>query len=108
MASSSDVRKNILSAYKKLLILAKFMQEPKKSESICQIREQFRRNSAAEDTSKITEMLKKANSSISFMKMITPKPNTIGQSGVTRIVFSDADGKPIKKVNEMKSLFAYC
>ncbi len=42
---------------------------------------------------RIAELLKNANSTLGYIKIITPKDSSSGQSGRTRIVFgSNSDG----------------
>jgi vacuolar-type H+-ATPase catalytic subunit A/Vma1 len=96
--ANTEFRKNVLGMYKKMLLLAKSMTEPKKSETILQIRDQFRKNSIQDDSNQIADLLKKAQSSFSFLKMISPKVKQSGQSGVTTVTFGSSEGKSVRKV----------
>jgi hypothetical protein len=82
------MRENVLAVYKRLLLLAKRLPEEKRSTSIEQIRMEFRRNSDESDPSRVEDMLKKANSSLGYLKIVTPKERN-NQSGVTKIVFGN-------------------
>jgi hypothetical protein len=89
-----------LHIYKNLLKLAGRLPVDKKSAALQQIRTAFRQNAQEMNVEKINELLLKAQSSISYLKMVTPK-STLNQGGVTRIVFGegkDNNGIPTKAV----------
>ena len=99
-SSSSSIRSSVLSTYKIMLKLSATIPDPKvRTQSLRQIREQFRTNQAESDKSKIEELLKKASSSLGYIKMISPKVKSGTQTdsdGVTRLTFGvkkDAKGR---------------
>ena len=98
MLSSSVVRTNVLTAYKRLLTLAKMMpNEKERVKAVGQIKSEFRKNVDEHSDDVVKEMLKKANSSMSFLNIVTPKrAGTKGQeSRRARMVF----GKGAKDVS---------
>jgi hypothetical protein len=93
------VRENVLNAYRKLLTLAKLMpNKDKRFEAVLRIRKEFRANSGETSRDEIEEMLKKANSSLGFLKIMTPK-RSFGekQSGTTTMVFGKNKDGTTKK-----------
>lgn len=82
-SSSSSVRTNVLTAYKRLLTLAKMMpNEKQRVKAVGQIRSEFRKNVDEHSEDAVKDMLKKANSSMSFLNIVTPKrAGTKGQEG---------------------------
>lgn len=91
----STAARNVLSVYKKMLQMARGLSEPRRSGVIVEIKQQFRANKE-KSTSEVAALLETANSSLGYLKIITPRVRAReGQSGVTRVVFgpSIADGK---------------
>jgi hypothetical protein len=90
MSASAATRANVLSVYKRLLRLARQLPAAKRGQSVSEIREQFRANmgSASEDVAKLLE---KANSSLGYLKIVTPRGRQ-AQGGVTKLVFGAAAG----------------
>mmetsp|Transcript_20150 Transcript_20150/g.33956 ORF Transcript_20150/g.33956 Transcript_20150/m.33956 type:complete len:137 (-) Transcript_20150:161-571(-) len=87
-------KKNVLTAYAKLVRLCKLLPEKEKAQAFVRVREGFRKNADEVNPEKITAALKSANSSIGYVKMMTPKHlqknSASGPSdGVTRIVIGD-------------------
>ena len=73
------------------------MPNEKRLESLQQIRNEFKKNAYEVDEDAVSEHLKKANSTLSFMKIITPKRSK-EQSGSTKIIFGkDQSGVVTKK-----------
>ncbi len=73
MKTSID-RLEILRVYKQLLSLGKLLPSHERQiDAYRQIRSEFRKNATECDPKKIQKLFEKAGSSISFMKMITPK-----------------------------------
>lgn len=70
---------------------------PKRAESLAKIREEFRRNASEHDSTRIEELLKHANSTLGYLKIVTPKRVT-EQAGRTTIVFGDPS-RPTKAVS---------
>lgn len=81
-----------------MLKLAKSLPADKRQQTIEQIRSQFRLNSAENDQMKVVKLLEQAQSSLGYLKMVTPKQPR-SQAGVTRIVFGEHDGKVSKAVS---------
>jgi hypothetical protein len=79
-----------ISAYRNLVKLANLMPSKKRSQTLKEIRYSFRANASETDPARIREMLEKAQSSLGFLKIVTPKrPGDSGQpqSGRSRIVY---------------------
>lgn len=89
---------NVISMYRRLLKYAKKVEPKSSSEKYTQqIRSSFRRASSEISNNEIEEMLKQANSSLGYLKMITPRSRSDGTGGVTRITFGDESSKVGKK-----------
>lgn len=91
-------RSNVLSAYKNMLRLARCLSEPKRTSSIVEIRQQFRANKEI-PSHEIEKLLVKANSSLGYLKIISPRGRVSAagnQTGVTKIVFGTT-GSVVKK-----------
>ena len=77
--------------YRNMLKIARGISpEKKRQDAIQSVRSQFREHAGEEDTNKIAELLTKANSSLGYLKMISPKMRGVGsgqQTGRTRITF---------------------
>ena len=76
--------------------------EKKRLDALHSIRSQFREHAGEEDKDKVAELLTKANSSLGYIKMISPKTRGIGseqQSGRTRITFGGSGEKKGKVVS---------
>jgi len=85
--ASSVSRAPVLNVYKNLLKLAKSLPADKREASLSRIRSEFRANVSA-DAEQIDDMLKKANSSLGYLKIVTPRKQK-NQTGVTKIVFGE-------------------
>lgn len=75
-----------------MMKVARLLQpQNKRHDAIERIRKEFRKNKSESIEENIDKMLEKAQSSLSYLKIITPKgllkSNT--QAGVTKIVFGD-------------------
>lgn len=89
-------RVSVLSVYRSLLRHAKNLTSTQNKEAtILKIKEEFRSRRNEVNSEAVQEMLKKAESSLSYLKMITPKIRTSQQQGYTRIVFGDGDNAKI-------------
>ncbi len=87
MASTSHT----IYVYKHLLRMAKGMPAKDRSKTVQQIKEEFRKNVAETDPYKITAMLDKANSTLGYIKIVSPKRfEAREQQGTTKIVFGEA------------------
>ena len=92
MSAAGSQRANVLNAYRKLLSLVRLMPEKKRMESMTRIREEFRSNKGETSSDAIADLLMKANSSLGFLNIVTPKRVT-KQGGKTTIIFGkNADG----------------
>jgi hypothetical protein len=85
----------VLTVYKNMLKLAKTLPIDKRQKAIADIRSQFRMNAAEHNQEMVAKLLDHAKSSLSYLKMVTPK-SASSQTGVTRIVFG-GDGKKESK-----------
>ena len=81
---------NTLVLYRNLLKYARTLPIAKRESGLLQIKEGFRAGQDASDPSKIQEMLTKANSTLGYLKIITPRsPKDHQQAGRTRTFFGD-------------------
>lgn len=88
---------NSLSLYRKLLKLAHNLPRDKRTTSIQRIKEEFRKNSSETNSNTIAELLKYAQSTLGYLKIVTPKRLT-NQTGHSKVIFgsqSKLDGKAI-------------
>lgn len=83
------LRKNVLSSYKNMLKLCKKLPVSKQTDIRKQIQQAFRNNSNETNSKKIIELVSKAQSSLGYLKIITPKSTSNGE-GYTKIVFNSA------------------
>jgi hypothetical protein len=95
---------NVVSIYRRMLRMVRGITPNKKrEEALVSLRTQFRENAGVEDKDKIAALLTKANSSLGYLKMISPKTRGSAsgdskQSGRTRIVYGSSEGKSNTKV----------
>ena len=75
--------------YRNMLRLAKTVKPlQKRAEVLASVQKEFRRSANETSEEKIEELLSKANSSLGYLKMITPRTRANNkESGRTRIVF---------------------
>ena len=74
-------------------LVQRMTPDKKRSETLSMVRKEFRSNAGEEDRSRVETLLSKANSSMGYLKIISPKTAGTGQqSGRTRITFG-AEGK---------------
>lgn len=99
--SHSQVQSNALSIYRNLLKLSRALPAAKRAQSIAQIREGFRSAKGVNDPKEIQILLEKANSSLGYLKIITPRSaQSKPQTGKTTIVFGEGDNlKPGRAVS---------
>lgn len=95
MASTSSSR----NLYRKLLKFSTGLPADKHASTIKTIREEFRKNIYESDPSKIDAMIKKGFSSLSYIKMVTPRGQDVPQNGAYSIKFDDKGGKRSKAVS---------
>jgi hypothetical protein len=86
------VLSNTLSVYRNLLKLARSLPAATRDGSIAQIREGFKTGKGLSDPSEVQKMLEKANSTLGYLKIVTPKSaqNKV-QEGKVTFVFGDKD-----------------
>lgn len=91
--NSSQVRANVLNVYKNLIKLAKNVTPNSQSlKMLTMIRNEFRNPEKQNlDSSQIRELLIKAQSNISYLKMITPKDKNHKDNGETTKTFNNND-----------------
>lgn len=91
---SSSLRTTTLNTYRNLLRYAKNLTETQnKTQVITRIKTEFRKHRTETKTETIEKLIKDAESSLGYLKIITPRRPNNNQQGVTRIVFGDADAK---------------
>jgi hypothetical protein len=79
-----------VATYRELLKCARNLTAAQqKVETIQRIRTEFRDNRNESDKDKINELLNKAESSLGYLKIITPKRIGNKQSGFTKLVFGE-------------------
>lgn len=92
--------KNVLHVYKNLLRMCKALPtlQNKRSDTIKTIKNEFRLNKNETNIEKINELLVKANSSLGYLKIITPKNRSfLKQREHINIKFGDIDNSPARK-----------
>ena len=87
--------------YRNMLRLArKVSPEEKRVEVLDSVRREFRRSVTETNEEKIEELLNKANSSLVYLKMITPRSRAHNKdSGRTRIVYGEDGPREAKAVS---------
>ena len=87
--------------YRNMLRLArKVSPEEKRVEVLDSVRREFRRSVTETNEEKIEELLNKANSSLGYLKMITPRSRAHNKdSGRTRIVYGEDGPREAKAVS---------
>lgn len=79
----------VFSVYRNLIRYAKNLStSQQKIETLAKIKSEFRLHRNEQNVEKIQEMIKKAESSLSYLKIITPK-RFGGQQGYTKITFGE-------------------
>jgi hypothetical protein len=91
---------NTLSVYRNLLKLAKALPLNQRKGSITQIQESFRNSRNASDPKEIQTLLEKANSTLGYLKIVTPRSaQGVAQVGRTKTVFGDSKIKTGRAVS---------
>ncbi|TDH69431.1 hypothetical protein CCR75_008953 [Bremia lactucae] len=80
----AEAMRELRPLYKKLLRMAQNLPAPKRQSSIDQIRREFRCHENLTD-SKVSELIERAQSSLSYLKIITPR--TESHTGIQRFVY---------------------
>lgn len=83
---------NVLSMYRKLLKSVRKLQTPDCAKKTQQIRDCFRSSINERDPEKIKSLIFKAQSSLGYMKIVSPRRKSDGETGRTRIVYGDKAG----------------
>ncbi|KAG7398268.1 hypothetical protein PHYBOEH_011352 [Phytophthora boehmeriae] len=73
--------------YKKLLRMAQTLPEPKRQQSLAQIRREFRSHGDLSDPQEVSKLLQRAQSSLSYLKIVTPRDETESNTGVQRYIY---------------------
>ena len=79
----------VLSMYRRMLKSACGMSGKQRETSLKMIREEFRKNADEQDSEAIRKMLEKASSSLSYIKIVTPKSGQ-EQTGKSHFAYGDA------------------
>ena len=89
MSTPTTTRQNVLHMYKNMLKMVRQVPAKKRYEMLNQIRSEFRGNATESSPERVSELIKKAQSSMSYIKVITPRTRSSGpQDGVTKLVFN--------------------
>lgn len=73
-----------------MLKLARQLPTVSKKDTITKIRQEFRKNATESDPELIKKLLHQANSSLSYLKIVTPRNTIKDQTGHTRIIFKNS------------------
>lgn len=79
-----------LTLYKNLLKLAKSLPLKTRQDSILKIKAEFRKHSHEVNPDEVHKLIKHAESTLGYLKIVTPKSSS-SQSGRTKIIFGTAD-----------------
>jgi len=94
------VLSSTLNMYKNMLKMARSFPPSQRLDSIQRIREGFRLNISETDPQKMQELLKHAQSTLGYLKIVTPRQaGARSQEGVTRIVFGESKEQPGRAVS---------
>jgi hypothetical protein len=92
--STNVVRGNVIGTYRNMIKLAKSVSPQSDSEKMLKmIRTQFRKE--VSDPKEVTKLLAKAQSNISYMKMITPKASDAKDRGEQSFAVDKKDGSRV-------------
>jgi hypothetical protein len=97
-ASASFVRQNVLGMYRRLMRMAGKVRAADVVKFKSQIRLKFRENKREHDPQEIEKMLTSANSTLGYLKMVTPRDTAQKGAGVTRIILGGEAGSGKKAV----------
>lgn len=84
---------NTLSVYRNLLKYAQSLPKTSRNDTISKIKQQFRANASETSPEKLNELLQHANSSLGYLKIVTPRKMK-DQQGHTTIVFGSNSNEP--------------
>ena len=86
--------------YRNMLRYARSLPAAKRNDGVEQIRKGFRAGKETDDPAQIKEMLEKANSTLGYLKIVTPRsPKQHVQTGKTKTVFGDDSMKLSRPVS---------
>ncbi|EQC40710.1 hypothetical protein SDRG_01782 [Saprolegnia diclina VS20] len=71
----------IRAAYKKLLKLAKSVPQEQRAQTLEKVRHEFRAHEGAATPEELDQLLRKAQSKISYLKIVTPKKSSSSTQG---------------------------
>lgn len=102
--TSSEIQQNVKRMYLRLLRSTKTISNIKQRiETQNQIKESFRQNKSIDNKQVIDDMLLKAQSSLSYIKIISTKVKSESPNGITRIVFNNKEMNE-NQTNERKPI----
>lgn len=88
--ATAQARENVLGMYRRLLKLAKMAKPSDSQNMIMQIRQKFRENKEISDPATIIDLLKSANSSLGYIRMVTPRmPSPNIESRISKVVMGE-------------------
>ena len=88
--------KNVVHVYRSMLKCVMRMPKDQRERNLSLIKEGFREGKNVSDGSKAEELLKKAQSSLGYLKIVTPRRKSDGQSGHTHMVFGEESNSSSK------------
>lgn len=99
-------KRHVKNCYKNLLRVCKALPPSERDKTLSQIRTAFKTNSAETDPNVVKDLLSKAASSLSYLKIITPKSSrryrTDDSEGVTKMVFPSSSTSSFQQVGAGK------
>jgi hypothetical protein len=94
---TKDARSNVIRLYRTLMKYAGRMPSAEKEKNRELIMNGFRSTATESDTSKIEGYIKRAQSTLGYLKMVTPKKSTDQQTGSTKVIYGDGNGGTTRK-----------
>ena len=87
----AEMRASVLHLYRQMLRYANRMPADQRVKNAALIRAGFREGRGEGGEERVRELVEKAQSTLGYLKIVTPKRVSDGQAGVTRTVFGAAD-----------------
>lgn len=87
----AEVRASVLHLYRQMLRYANRMPPEQRAKNQAMIRAGFREGRREGSDERVRELIEKAQSSLGYLKIVTPRRVSDGQTGVTRTIFGSAD-----------------
>ena len=87
----AEVRANVIHLYRQMLRYASRMSPDQRAKNTALIRAGFREGRGAGSEERVRELVEKAQSTLGYLKIVTPRRVSDGQTGVTRTVFGSTE-----------------